>query len=90
MAHNKRAKLLTDTSVEEVIKCINVLSLLSLMVILGRPPRLPSRDIHTFPPPPLAGERRQANTLTIHPSPPLSGSQPGVVYFMYTWNNNRD
>ena len=35
---------------------------------------------YTFPPRPFAGERRQANTPTIHPSPLLSGSQPGVVY----------
>ena len=44
------------------------------------------RRIHLgiyFPAPPLAGDHRQATTLTIHPSPPLDGPGQGVVYDTY-------
>ena len=51
-----------DTSVEDVIKRINVLSSISLIIILGRPPWLPSRDILSRP----ASHRRTALSEHAH------------------------
>ena len=69
-----------DTNVEDVIKRIDVLSSISLIIILGRLPWLPSRDILSRPHLSPESIHRQATTLVIWPSPPLGGSVRGRLY----------